>query len=88
MDCISRHAKKFNHFHITCLHKILKVRWQDKIPDSEILQKAKILSINTLLMKHQARWAGHIVRMSDSRMPKQLLYGELDKGKRSKGGQK
>ena len=28
-----RHIKKLNHFHISCLRKLLE-RWQDKIPDT------------------------------------------------------
>ena len=83
-----RHAKKLNHFHLSCLRKILKIRWQDKIPDTEVLKKAKMQSVHTLLNLAQLRWTGHVTRMPDERLPKKVLYGELQEGKRSQGGQK
>ena len=83
-----RHARQLNRFHMTCLRRILKIKWQDKVPDTEVLSKANQQSVHTLLMRAQVRWAGHIARMPDERIPKQLLYGELSDGKRSVGGQK
>ena len=83
-----RHAKTLNHFHLSCLRKLLKIRWQDKIPDTEVLKKAKMQSVHTLLKLAQLRWTGHVTRMPDERLPKKVLYGELQEGKRSQGGQK
>jgi len=34
------------------------------------------------------RWACHVVRMQEERLPKRLLYDELLEGKRSAGGQR
>uniref|UniRef100_K7F0M5 Uncharacterized protein n=1 Tax=Pelodiscus sinensis TaxID=13735 RepID=K7F0M5_PELSI len=83
-----RHARQLNHFHMTCLRRILRIRWQDKIPDTEVLSRASLPSLYTLLMSAQTRWAGHVIRMPDKRIPKQLLFGELSTGKRSHGGQR
>ena len=83
-----RHAKKLNHFHTTCLRKLLNIKWQDRIPDTEVLAQADLPSIYTILMQSQLRWAGHVARMPDHRLPKRLFYGELQQGKRSHGGQK
>ena len=30
-----RHAKRLNHFHISCLRKLLKIKWQDRIPGTD-----------------------------------------------------
>ena len=78
-----RHARKLNNFHTTNLQKLLSIKWQEKIPDTEVLARAGLPSVYTMLMKSQLRWAGPIVRMPDHRIPKKLLFGELQEGKRS-----
>jgi len=61
---------------------------------SDVLRRASIPSIHTLLQQAQLRWAWHdiVVRMSDSRLLwtaiVRLLHGELSQGKRSARGQK
>ena len=83
-----RHAKKLHHFHLSCLRELLKVRWQDKIPDTKVLKKAKMQIVHTLLKLAQLRWTVHVTRMPDERLPKKVLYVELQEGKRPQGGQK
>ena len=29
-----RHVKRLNHFHSSCLRKLLTIKWQDRIPDT------------------------------------------------------
>lgn len=83
----SRHSKQLNSFHLRCLRRLLNIKWQDKVPDTEVLQQANMISIHALLKRSQLRWAGHVRRMPDERLPKKLFYGELSSGKRSLGGQ-
>uniref|UniRef100_H3B8M3 C2H2-type domain-containing protein n=1 Tax=Latimeria chalumnae TaxID=7897 RepID=H3B8M3_LATCH len=59
----------------------------DKIPDTEILRRAKMPGIVVTTTMAQTRWAGHLVRMPDTRLPKKAFYSELKLGKRSRGGQ-
>ena len=77
--------KRLNSFHMRCLRKILGIKWQDKIPDTEVLEKARIPSLFAILRSRRLRWLGHVSRMDNSRIPKQVLYGELCNGKRSTG---
>ncbi|KAK3794082.1 hypothetical protein RRG08_042896 [Elysia crispata] len=48
----SRHARKLNHFHRSCLRRLIRIRWQDKIPDTEVLERADMPSVFTSNRKH------------------------------------
>ena len=82
-----RHEKQLHQFHLLCLRCILNIPWKDKISNTEVLERAQLPSVITTMRKAQTRWAGHVFRMSDSRIPKWLLYGELSQGARKVGGQ-
>ena len=45
-------------------------------------------SVHTLLKLTQFRWTSHVTRMHEERLPKKILHGELEMGKRCHGGQK
>ncbi|VDL99129.1 unnamed protein product [Schistocephalus solidus] len=69
-------------------NKILKLRWQDGIPDTEVLDHTGILSIHAMLRQLQLRWTDHLVRMDDERQPRRLFYGDVTTGARRQGDPK
>ena len=77
--------KRLNSFHLRHLRLILEIKWQDKVTNNEVLERAGIDSLYSLLKQRRLRWLGHVRRMEDGRLPKDLLYGKLAKGKRSQG---
>nr|VZH96286.1 unnamed protein product [Spirometra erinaceieuropaei] len=83
----TKQERRLNHFHLSCLRRILRLNWQDRIPDTDVLKRTGILSIYTMLRHMQLRWSGHLVRMDDERLPKRLFYGNVATGSRRQGGQ-
>ena len=77
--------RKLNSFHLRSLRRILGIKWQDKVPNTEVLMRANIQSMFSILSERRLRWLGHVKRMSPGRIPKDLLYGELASGKRRTG---
>ena len=68
-----------------CLRRILGISWEDKVPNTEVLSRANLPTMFTLFRQRRLRWLGHVHRMDDGRIPKDLLYGELAAGKRTTG---
>ena len=73
----TRQEKKLNSFHLRRLICILDISWQDKITNTEVLERASSFSMYTLLSQRRLRWLGHVHRMSNGRIPKDMLYGDL-----------
>ena len=71
-----------------CLRRIANIKWQDIIPNTEVLQRCAQTGIEQHIKRAQLRWSGHLVRMADDRIPKDVFYGELDAGHRTRGGQR
>nr|VZI29402.1 unnamed protein product [Spirometra erinaceieuropaei] len=76
----AKQACCLNHFHLSCLRRILRLSWRDRIPDTDVLKRTGILSIYAILRQMQLRWSGHLVRMDDERLPKRLFYGDVATG--------
>ena len=83
-----QHLKTLENFHQRCLRNILKISWENRKTNISVLNEAKTTSIEAYIIKNQLRWIGHVVRMEDTRLPKQILYSQLKEGKRKRGGQK
>ncbi len=63
----------------------MKICWQDKVTNKEVLDRAGSTSIDSMILKMQLRWSGHVIRMEPQRMPKQVFFGELAVGSRHQG---
>ena len=81
----SRQENRLETFHNRCLRRILDITWEDRVTNTEVLERAEMLSMHSMLCQRRLRWLGHIRRMQDGRIPKDVLYGELASGRRPVG---
>jgi len=81
----TRQEKRLSAFHMRCLRRLLRITWQDRITNIDVLSRAGMPSMYTILTQRRLRWLGHVCRMEDGRIPKDILYGELTTGTRPRG---
>ncbi|XP_062574231.1 uncharacterized protein LOC134236070 [Saccostrea cucullata] len=68
-----------------CLRRILGISWQDHVTNKDVLRQSGLPSLFALLSQRRLRWLGHVSRMDNGRIPKDVLYGELATGSRPTG---
>ena len=75
-------------FHLTCLRKILKISWRDKIRNDEVLSHAKSSNLSDMVVKRCIQWTGHIIRLPEIRPAKIALSWIPQGGRDTEGDQK
>ena len=80
-----RHVRKLHAIMMRHLRSIMKVRWQDKVTNIKVLKRARLLSMENLLIRKNIRWIGHLLRMPTDRLSMQVLYSQLLQGQQSCG---
>jgi hypothetical protein len=78
-------VKKLHAFMMRQLRDIMSIKWQDKITNIEVLKRANLPSMEDILIERNLRWLGHVHRMDKERLPRQLLFSQLCKGRRNQG---
>ncbi len=55
-----RHIRRLTAVQLCHLRLVLGIRWQEYVPNVEVLRRAYMLSIEALLVSANIRWAGRI----------------------------
>ena len=58
--CYRRHVKMLDSFHMRHLRYFMGIKWQDKITNNEVLQRAKMVGMEAMQMTAQLRWVDHV----------------------------
>ena len=67
------------------MRSILGIRWQDYVSNEEVLKRANLPSIESILLQVQLRRASHVTSMEDLRMLEAVFFSKLQEGKRNRG---
>ena len=76
--------RRLTTFHSRCVHSILGVsryqQWRERITTKNLSETFGMQwPVCDFIMERRLCWLGHLGHMSDDRLPKQLLFGELQK---------
>ena len=77
----ARHRRPLESFHRQCVRSILGIprlqQWEGRLATQELATRLGMRdSIGDCLSRHHLRWLGHLSRMDDDRLPKQILFVE------------
>ena len=75
--CSDRDYSRINAVNNKMLRYIIGKK-RDEISNLELFKVTNTVPIENTVRNYRLRWAGHVRRMGDHRIPKKVLFGELD----------
>ena len=81
-------AKKIDVFQNRCLRRIMKIRWQDKISNRELLERANVERLSEEIRRRRWRFVGHILRQQPDNECVTALTWTLEGKRKREAGQK
>ena len=81
---LKRDLQQLDYFHHNNIRTILAVsraqQWNDHVTNAELRERwGDLLTLSDKLRCRRLEWLGHLARMPDDRVPKQLLFATLPK---------
>ena len=64
-------------FQMRCLRRICGISLRQHMTNESIRGHCQVEAVSTLVRYRRLRWLGHLARLEDDRLPKQLLFGSL-----------
>ena len=64
------------------------IKWQERVPDVEVLKRAGTVSAEANIPATQLRWADHVSRIPDDQLLKPVFFRELMSDNRKTGAPK
>ena len=73
--------RRLDTFHRQCVRKILSVtrdqQWREHLSSEDLAKRSGMpASLEESIRANRLRWLGHLARMDDTRLPKQILFAE------------
>ena len=78
---LAAHMRRMEAFHHSCLRRILRVWWWEKVTNEEVRERTGMGLLSAIIRKRRLQWLGHVERMDEERMPRVVFDGRL-KGKK------
>ena len=75
-----RQIRQLDSFHMKYLRSIARISWKDRVTNTEVLGRCRTRGIEAHIMEARLEWARHTARMDETRIPRMLLFGELEQG--------
>ena len=80
-----RDSQRLSGFHTSCLRKICRIYWPQKITNKELYQRTGQRDITMVVKQKRWRWLGHVIRKDRDSIRRTALRWTPDSGRRNRG---